>query len=62
MKTLGFLLLLAGWALVLFSLILLSKEPARTIFIVAALGVEITGIVLVIRAHIAGASARGSES
>jgi len=62
MKSLGFLLLLAGWALVLLSLILLSKETARAIFVFAGLGVEIIGMVLVIRFHIAAASARGLES
>lgn len=62
MKSLGFLLLLAGWALVLLSLILLSKEAARAIFVFAGLGVEIIGMVLVVRFHIAAALARGSES
>ena len=57
MKSLGFLLLPAGWALVLLSLILLSKETPRATFVLAGLGVEIIGIVLVIRAHTAAATA-----
>jgi hypothetical protein len=58
MKTLGFLILLAGWAIVLAALVLLAKEGARGAFIFAGLGVEITGLVLVIRAHM---PLRGSE-
>ena len=58
MKTLGFLILLAGWAIVLAALVLLAKEDARGAFIFAGLGVEITGLVLVIRAHM---PLRGSE-
>jgi hypothetical protein len=51
MKALGFLLLLAGWGIVLAALVMLSKPGARTMFVLAGLGVEVTGIVLVIRAH-----------
>jgi hypothetical protein len=51
MKTLGFLLLLAGWALVISALALLAKENARGVFVAAGVAVEITGLVLVMRAH-----------
>lgn len=51
MKLLGLLLLLAGWGIVLAALALLSKERARSAFVCAGLGVEVTGIVLVVRAH-----------
>jgi hypothetical protein len=53
MKILGFLILLAGWFIVLSALVLLSKEGARGVFIFAGIGVEVTGLVLVIRAHMA---------
>ena len=52
MKTLGFILLLAGWAIVLSALVMLSKEAARNVFVLAGIGVEVSGLVLVIRAHL----------
>jgi hypothetical protein len=51
MKLLGFLLLLAGWGLVLSALVMLTKEAARTAFVLAGIGVEVTGLVVVMRAH-----------
>jgi hypothetical protein len=50
---LGFLILLAGWAIILAALVLLAKEGARGVFVFAGVGVEVTGLVLVIRAHMA---------
>jgi hypothetical protein len=52
MKLLGFLLLLAGWGLVLAALVLLAAPPPRDAFVLAGVGVEIVGLVLVIRAHL----------
>jgi hypothetical protein len=51
MKLLGFVLLVAGWVLVVSALVLLVQEGARGAFAVAGLGVEITGLVLVARSH-----------
>jgi uncharacterized membrane protein YccC len=51
MKILGFLLLLSGWAIVLTAVALLTQPPARAAFVLAGIGVEIVGLVLVIRAH-----------
>ena len=51
MKLAGFLLLLAGWAIVVASVVLLLAGNARAIFIVAGLGVEIVGLTLVIRSN-----------
>jgi hypothetical protein len=51
-KGVGFLLLLAGWLLVLASLILLPKPQARIPFIFAGIGVELLGLVLAARAHL----------
>jgi len=51
MKILGFLLLLAGWAIVIAAVALLVVEAPRTAFVLAGIGVEIVGLVLVIRAH-----------
>jgi NADH:ubiquinone oxidoreductase subunit 4 (subunit M) len=50
-KLFGFLLLLAGWALVLCALALLPSAGPRVAFIVAGMGVEIVGLVIVIHAH-----------
>jgi hypothetical protein len=51
MKLLGFLLLLAGWGIVLSALVMLTKEAARTAFVVAGMGVEATGLFVVTGAH-----------
>jgi len=51
LKLFGFVLLLAGWGLVICALALLAKSTPRAIFILAGIGVEIVGLVLVIRAH-----------
>ena len=50
-KFLGFLLLLAGWAIVLSAVVLLSRDVPRNIFVLAGIGVEMTGCVLVFGAH-----------
>lgn len=51
MRLFGFLLLLAGWAIVLGALALLAADAPRIAFVLAGIGVEIAGLVLVIRAH-----------
>lgn len=51
MKLAGFLLLFAGWALVLTALAILPSPAARTGFVSAGCGVEILGLVLTARAH-----------
>jgi hypothetical protein len=51
MKLAGFLLLLAGWAIVVAAVILLIPANARAIFVLAGVGVEIMGLALVIRAN-----------
>jgi uncharacterized membrane protein YccC len=57
-KLLGFLLLLAGWGIILTAVVLLSQTPARMAFVIAGLGVEALGFALVIRSH---PIARGEE-
>ncbi len=52
MKPIGFLLLLAGWAIVLAAVILLRSVAPRTGFVLAGFGVEILGLILVIRCHL----------
>lgn len=52
MKLAGFLLLLAGWGLVLATIMLIAATLARTVFVVAGIGVEALGFVLVARTHL----------
>jgi hypothetical protein len=52
MKLLGFFLLLAGWVLVIAAVVLLAKSVPRTAFLLAGMGVEIVGFVLVGRSHL----------
>ena len=51
MKTAGFFLLLTGWLLVLAALSMLPSGAARYGFVIAGLGVEAAGLVIVVRAH-----------
>lgn len=48
----GFLLLVAGWAIVLGAMVILPGGAARAVFILAGAGVEAVGLVLAIRAHV----------
>ncbi len=59
MKLAGFLLLLAGWALVLAALALLGSASARTAFVLSGIGVEVVGMVLVVRSHVPVQEDRG---
>ena len=52
MKFTGFLMLVAGWVIVLASMPLLASTKSRTIFVLAGLGVEVIGLVLVVRSHV----------
>jgi len=51
MKFTGFLMLVAGWVIVLASMPLLASMKSRTIFVLAGVGVEVIGLVLVVRSH-----------
>ncbi len=59
MKLAGFLLLAAGWAIVLAAAALLKTAPLETVFVLAGLGTELVGLVLVIRAHLDVRAVRG---
>lgn len=52
MKVAGFLLLLAGWGIVLAALLLLAAAAVQTAFILAGTGVEGLGMAMAIRSHI----------
>ena len=53
LKPAGFALIVSGWGLVVSAIVLLSQEVARTGFVAAGVAVEVLGLVLVVRAHIA---------
>ena len=53
MRLAGFLLLLAGWAIVLAALALLPSAVPRVVFLAAGVAVELLGFVLVARSHAA---------
>jgi hypothetical protein len=52
MKVAGFLLLLAGWVLVLAAIAMLAVAGPRVAFLLAGLGVEVLGLVLAARSHL----------
>lgn len=51
MKLAGFLLLLAGWFIVLSALELLGPATPRAVFVLAGFAVEVLGLALAFRAH-----------
>jgi hypothetical protein len=51
LKIAGFLLLFAGWLIVLAALEVLIPGMAQNSFVLAGAGVEVIGLVLVIRSH-----------
>jgi hypothetical protein len=52
MKVAGFLLLLSGWILALAAIALLGAAGSRAAFLMAGIGVEVLGLVLVARSHL----------
>jgi hypothetical protein len=52
-KLAGFLLLLAGWVIVLAAVVLLAPELPRAGFVLAGIGVEVVALILFARAHLA---------
>jgi hypothetical protein len=52
MRLTGFLLLVAGWIIVLAAIALLPGGAARICFVILALGVEALGLTFVFRAHL----------
>jgi len=59
MKLAGFLLLLAGWAIVLSAVVLLASPPQRAGIALAGIGIEALGLVLAVRSHLAPSGDRG---
>jgi hypothetical protein len=52
MKLMGFLLLVAGWALVVSAIALLPSATSRAGFGIAGVAVELGGLALVVHAHL----------
>ncbi|PWT78448.1 MAG: hypothetical protein C5B58_15265 [Acidobacteria bacterium] len=51
MKPAGFLLLIAGWAIVVAALLLLPSAASRVTFVLAGVAVQVLGLVLAVRSH-----------
>ena len=51
MKIAGSLLMVAGWLLTIVAVILLRTETSRGVFVLAGLGVQVLGLVMIFRAH-----------
>ena len=51
MRLAGFLLLVAGWAIAVFSVGMLPAAGPRSAFVLAGLAVEILGLALAVRSH-----------
>jgi len=52
MKLAGFLLLPAGWGIVLSAVALLSSPTPRAAFVLAGVAVEVLGLILAVRSHV----------
>lgn len=53
MKLAGLLLLFAGWAIVVFAVALLPSAVPRVAFVFAGVVVELLGLALAVRSHLA---------
>jgi hypothetical protein len=51
MTVLGFLLLLAGWFLVLAAIVLFASPPLQAAFVLVGIAVEVLGLALAFRSH-----------
>jgi hypothetical protein len=58
MKLAGFLLLAAGWVIVLAAVALLRPAAPQTCFVLAGVSVEVLGLILVVRSHLVVRGAR----
>jgi len=51
MKLTGFLLLVAGWVIVVAALLVLPSAVLRAAFVLAGIGVQLLGLFFAVRAH-----------
>ena len=59
MKVTGFLLLAAGWTIVIAALFLLHSPASRGLFVLSGVAIQILGLMLAIRSHHLRESERG---
>jgi hypothetical protein len=59
MKVVGFLMLLAGWFLVLAAIVLFPSQAFRGAFVLSGIAVEILGLVLAFRSHLVPREEKG---
>jgi hypothetical protein len=52
MKLAGFLLLPAGWSIVVAAVTILQAPVPRTAFVLAGIAVEVLGLILVVRSYL----------
>jgi hypothetical protein len=52
LKIAGFLLILAGWGIVVTAVLLLRAPAAKTMFVLAGIAIEVLGFILAARAHL----------
>jgi hypothetical protein len=52
MKLFGFLMLLAGWFLVLAAIVLFTARPLQGGFVLIGMGVEVVGLIFAFRSHL----------
>lgn len=52
MKVAGFLMLLAGWFLILAAMVMFPAAPARSVFVAVGIGVEGLGLGFAFRSHL----------
>ena len=58
LKIAGFLMMLAGWGVVLAAVLMLRSEASKTVFAIAGIAIEGLGFLIAARAHI---PARGTR-
>ncbi len=52
MRVSGLLLLMAGWIIIITAVALLSRASLRGVFVMAGVGIEALGLVLLFRSHL----------
>jgi hypothetical protein len=52
MKAVGFLMLVAGWLLVLSAVVLFAAPALRSAFVLAGMAVEALGVIFAFRSHL----------
>lgn len=59
MKVFGFLMLLAGWLLVLAAIVLFATPPLQGGFVLIGMAVEVLGLIFAFRSHLVPRKEKG---